>query len=161
MARDDTPTAEDLTERSRGLIEAGWLADEIGVPSSVLIYLEKRLPDVHAIAEGRRRLYRPADAALLAGCADLLYGEGRAFRDVAALLRAGKAGAITKRGRRIIGATMAGENEAAPARAIPPDAVVNHRGRPTAAVVDAGTLVDPSAILAELIDCVRVLEGAR
>lgn len=162
MARDQylPDAAEDETdERPRGLIDAGWLADELGVPSSVLVYLEKRLPDIHAIAEGRRRLYRAADAALIAGCADLLYGEGRAFRDVAALLRAGKAQAIAKRGRRIIGA-VAGEAEAAPARAIPPDAVVRHRGRPTAAATPSAP-VDPASILAELIDCVRTLEAAR
>ncbi len=59
-ARNDLDIAEDDGEAAdgRGLIDAIRLADEIGVPASVLTYLESRLPGVHAIADGRRRLYR-------------------------------------------------------------------------------------------------------
>ncbi|WP_226582817.1 MerR family transcriptional regulator [Acuticoccus sediminis] len=158
-----SPSGDD----GRGLIEAVRLADEVGVPPSVLTYLEARLPDVHSIVDGRRRYYRSADAALLAGCAELLYGEGRSFREVMGFLRNGRAKAVAKRGwallRHVEAVAPPVASTAPPARAIPPDALVRHRGRPTApkSPADPAITVDPSSILAELIECVRVLEAAR
>ena len=152
------------THETRGLIEAVLLADEVGVPASVLTYLEARLPDVHAIADGRRRLYRAADAALLAGCADLLYAEGRSFREVLGYLRTGRAKVVMKRGWALLRNVDTEAPPAAPseARAIPPDALVRHRGRAAAPPAEPRAAAgDSSAILAELIDCVRVLEAAR
>ncbi|UOM33712.1 MerR family transcriptional regulator [Acuticoccus sp. I52.16.1] len=153
--------AED-DDDGRGLIDAVRLADEVGVPASVLTYLEARLPGVHSIADGRRRLYRPADAELLAGCAELLYGEGRSFREVMGYLRSGRAKAVAKRGRALLRHVepAAVAEVAAPPRAIPADALVSHRGRPVPPQPRA-TGTDPTAILSELIECVRILEGAR
>ncbi|ORE96566.1 Transcription regulator MerR family protein [Stappia sp. 22II-S9-Z10] len=158
----DAHAAERGTGEGRGLVDAQRLADEVGVPASVLTYLEARLPGVHAIAEGRRRLYRPADAALLAGCAELLYGEGRSFREVMGYLRAGKSKAIARRGWALLGEveTEPAPENGGPSRAIPADALVQHRGRPGPTTPLRPT-EDPSAILADLIECVRLLEAAR
>ncbi|WP_075220961.1 MerR family transcriptional regulator [Acuticoccus yangtzensis] len=158
----DAHAAEREAGEGRGLVDAERLADEVGVPASVLTYLEARLPGVHAIAEGRRRLYRPADAALIAGCAELLYGEGRSFREVMGYLRAGKSKAIARRGWALLGEieTEPAPESGAPSRAIPADALVQHRGRPGPTTPLRPT-EDPSAILADLIECVRLLEAAR
>ncbi|MCF3936366.1 MerR family transcriptional regulator [Acuticoccus sp. M5D2P5] len=163
--RSASGTTQDGAPRS--VVAADKLARHLGVPSSVLSYLEARVPEVRAVQDGRVRVYRAEDAMLLAGLADLLYREGLSFREVADMLRSNERTAIAKRGRKRLGGlvtTAPARPESA--RAIPRDALV----RPKGAAGDTGetrarpqrtTSPDVNQVLADLIECVRLLDSAR
>lgn len=143
------------------IIDAGDLAAELDVPPAVLTYLERKAPEARALVSGRRNVYRPADAALLAGLVELLYREGASLRDVVGALRTGEAEGIREAGARRLGIDLDAAVARPPQRTVPRDAAVGPKGlahpprRPKA--VDATR----AALLGELMTCVRLLEDAR
>lgn len=144
----------------QSVIGAEALADLMGVPTSVLTFLETRLPEVRALQTGSMRAYRAADAWLLAGLADLMYAENVTFRDAAAQLRGAGRAAVLSRGRELLGDAVASPPVDDAARAIPLDAVVGTRVAP-AFTRRRTPSPETAAVLGELIDCVRLLEDAR
>lgn len=156
---------EDGGAHDRAVIGAEKLARILGVPLSVLTFLEARVPQVRSLAEGPRRVYRAEDAVLIAGLTELLYGEGLTLRDVYGMMRSNGRERIAERGRERLRGALALPPEAPrrPAmRPIPADARVMPKG---AAGTAGGERRRPSAeaerILADLIECVRILEAAR
>jgi DNA-binding transcriptional MerR regulator len=142
----------------RSLIEAGRLARVLVVPATILSYFEARLPEVRALKENGQRFYRAEDAILLAGVATLLYRDGMTFRDVATLL-ATEREKVAAMGRE----RLAGEVSLAPrpsARPIPDDAVVRARSDHVRAGPPPGR-ASADALLADLLECIRLLEAAR
>lgn len=137
------------------------LAEAVGVPRSVLAFLEARLPEVRAVRDGAGgRAYRADDAVLLAGLADLLYRDGVGFREAAEMLKTDARAGLEARGRELLAGAVDLEPHRPAARAIPRDAVVGGRGR-EAHVSARPPSPDVAALLGELIDCVRVLDEAR
>lgn len=119
--------------------------------------MESQFPEARAIRDEGARAYRAADAAFLAGVVDLLYGEGLPFRDVQAMARSAKRADIVAKGAAWL--RLGSVAEAAPATAIPSDAVV--RPRATLAPKADKEPPDKDAILRELMACVRLLSDAR
>lgn len=170
VATDDGPDQPGAP--ARAVIAADKLARLLGIPASVLSFLEARVPQVRSIAEDGVRVYRARDAVLVAGLAELLYDEGLPLREVDAMMGSGDREAIAARGReRLRDAIPSAGGKGAPRRArpIPPDAVVRPGG--TAGGSDAAaaarrlagahTSGEVAEVLAELMECVRLLEAAR
>jgi len=148
----------------RGVIGAEKLARTLGVPLSVLVFLEARVPQVRSLAEGTRRVYRAEDAVLIAGLTELLYGEGLTLRDVYGMMRSNGRERIAERGRaRLRGALAVPSSPARRhSRPIPADARVMPKGSASApAAPHRRPSPEAERILADLIDCVRILEAAR
>lgn len=143
----------------RALIEAGQLAKLLVVPATILSYFEARLPEVRALREGGQRLYRAEDAILLAGIATLLYRDGMTFRDVAALLATERERVVALGRERLKGHVSASARGSQ--RPIPEDAVVVGRAGEVREPPRAVPRGEAEAVLAELLDCVRLLEAAR
>ena len=144
-------------------ITAGTLARRIGVPASILSFLEEQFPEIRAIKSSGGRVYRAVDAALLAGLVDALYREGLPFREVQEAARSAGRAAIVERGRALIGVDLRAVAPARPVAEIPPDALVHRKG-PKAAPASppaAGGQTSGEAILRELMACVRILGAAR
>lgn len=162
----DAATEDELDDDRavrRTVISAEKLARLLGVPPSVLSFLEARVPQVRSLSEGGRRVFRAEDAVLVAGLTELLYAEGLTLRDVYGMMRSNERERIAERGRRVLaGALSVPSSPSAPRRPIPPDALVAPRG---AAEREAPRPARQSAeiaqILGELNDCVRVLDEAR
>lgn len=170
--RDDRADAGERGDAGRGdrggryLVGAEALARIVGVPASVLAYLEARLPQIRAVRDGARRAYRPPDAVLLAGLAEMLYRDGVSFRDAAAMLRTEGRADVIARGEALLRELLPAEAAPLPARTIPPDALVGMRGGGGGAGAAARPpppppSADVAALLSELIDCVRILEDGR
>lgn len=146
----------------RAVISANVLATWLDVPVAVLTFLEARLPEVKAIAEGPVRRYRGEDAALLAGLTELLYDKGVPLRDGLTMLRTGRRASVLAMGRERLRSTGPIARMAEPAmRPIPRDAIVHWRGAPPNRSAEPAEAPEPSALLAELIACVELLDGAR
>jgi DNA-binding transcriptional MerR regulator len=150
-------TGERPAERS--VIEAGQLAKLLVVPVTILSYFEARLPEVRALREGGQRLYRAEDATLLAGIATLLYRDGMTFRDVAALLATERERVVALGRERLKGHVSPAARP--PSRPIPEDAVVHGREGDVREPPRVAPKAATDAILADLLDCVRLLEAAR
>jgi len=153
----------DGEDGARAVVDAERLARILGVSLSVLAFLEARVPEVRSLARGTGRIYRAEDAVLIAGLTELLYDEGLTLRDVYGMMRSNERERIVERGRaRLRGALGKEVARRPPSRPIPPDARVMPKG---AAASGTGPPVRPSPeaerILAELIECVRILEAAR
>ena len=165
---DDRP---DPGAPGRDVVTAETLARLLDVPVSVLAFLEARVPQVRSLTEGGGRVYRTDDAVLIAGLTELLYGEGLTLRDVYAMMRSNERARVAERGReRLGGALPSAAPRKAPQRPIPRDARVMPKGTMPAAAAGAAEAaaagsVGPSReggqILAELMECVRILEAAR
>ncbi|WP_157961582.1 MerR family transcriptional regulator [Acuticoccus kandeliae] len=160
------PAGEETGDAApRSVIAAEALARHLGVPASVLSYLEARVPEIRAITEGRTRAYRAQDAMLLAGLAELLYREGLSFREVTEMIRSNERAAIAARGRkRLSGLVAATPARPETARPIPRDAIVRPKGAaeaPREAPRPRPPSPELKAVLADLIECVRLLESAR
>lgn len=153
--------AEDL-KRSPAAISAHKLAAVLGLPQSVFAFLEARIPEMRAIVDGRGRVYRAQDAILLAGLADMLYREGRPFRDVADMLGTPERAKILAHGRaRLSGALTARVTRQDGGRTIPADALVGRKGEALQRRPAAVPSAELEALLGELIACVRLLESGR
>lgn len=159
--------AEDDEEGAaeRSVIGADKLARLLGVPVSVLSFLEARVPQVRSLSAGSSRVYRAEDAVLIAGLTELLYGEGLTLRDVYGMMRSKERERVAERGRQRLRGALSlsgGGSRRATHRAIPADARVMPKG---AVGGNFGAPPKPSpeaeGILAELIECVRILEAAR
>lgn len=78
----------------------GELSQETGIPQHILRYWETRFPQLRPLQRaGRRRYYRPEDAALVRRIQQLLDNEGYTIRGVQKLL-AGEPPARPARGGR-------------------------------------------------------------
>jgi DNA-binding transcriptional MerR regulator len=83
----DTPTSAAKADDAFRTI--GELADELGLPQHILRYWETRFPQLRPLQRaGKRRYYRPADAALVRRIDRLLNHEGYTIRGVQKLLDA-------------------------------------------------------------------------
>ncbi|MBJ3776496.1 MerR family transcriptional regulator [Acuticoccus mangrovi] len=159
--------AGEETGSGRAIITAGRLATLLGVPVSILAYLEARVPEIRALVEGRERVYRAKDAVLLAGLSELLYGEGLSFREVVELMRSGGRQKIVERGRRRLAGALGPARStprAGERRAIPPDAMVRPKGLQPVNGTGHRTPAlsrEAASVLSELMECVRLLEAAR
>ena len=165
MATAEADVSTGAVRQARPAISADRLAAVLDVPQSIFSFLEARVPEVRAIASGGGRVYRAQDAVLLAGLADMLYREGHSFRDVAQMLHGPERRELIARGRARLRGALGSDAPAPRARhrEIPNDAVVTPKGR--ARDGNSGVRTAPSAeisaVLSELIDCVRLLEDAR
>ncbi|GAB5375257.1 MAG: hypothetical protein AcusKO_17190 [Acuticoccus sp.] len=137
------------------------LARAVGVPASVLSFLEGQFPEVRAIASPTGRAYRITDAALLAGLVEALYHEGRPFREVQGEARSGARTTLMRRGAALIGVDLAAARATRPSEPVPPDAIVRRKGPQPASAPRAAAPVGADEILAELMACVRILGAAR
>lgn len=137
------------------------LARAVGVPQSVLSFLEGQFPEVRAIAGPSGRAYRLADAAFLAGLVEALYHDGRPFRDVQSEARSGARTTLMRRGAKLLGLDLAAAQRARPTEAVPPDAIVRRKGLQPATPPRPTQPVATERILAELMTCVRILGAAR
>lgn len=142
-------------------VKVATLARLTGVPPSVLSFLEGQFPEVRAIASSSGRAYRIADATFLAGLVEALYHDGRPFREVQEEARSAGRNTLIRRGAALIGVDLAAMRPERPSAAVPADAIVRRKGpQPAAPAPEAGP-ADSRAILAELMDCVRILNAAR
>ena len=94
-------------------------SDELGVPQHVLRFWETRFTFIKPMKRaGGRRLYRPADIAVLKGVKRLLHDEGMTIRGVQKLQREHGLGRITGEAASTPG--LAPEDSTAPEFAAPP-----------------------------------------
>ncbi|MBL8590501.1 MAG: MerR family transcriptional regulator [Methylobacteriaceae bacterium] len=158
------------------------VAEELDVPQHVLRFWETRFTQIKPLKRGGgRRYYRPEDVELLRAIRHLLYGEGYTIRGVQRILK--------DQGVRAV-AAMAPPREAAPAppppaagltlamdldddaepvvvRAEPRLAHETGQGRelqmpvPVAPRLSRDDLARLESILADIVDCQRLLERAR
>lgn len=153
-------TAPPSANAQQRVVKVDALARVLEVPSSVLSFLEGQFPEVRSIATPLGRAYRMVDAMFLAGLVEALYHEGRPFRDVQEEARSSGRTTLVRRGAALIKVDPASLKAERPSAAVPPDALVRRRG-PQPASAPASEPVATEAILAELMDCVRVLAQAR
>jgi DNA-binding transcriptional MerR regulator len=84
----DTPTLA-AAKADDAFRTIGELADELNLPQHILRYWETRFPQLRPLQRaGKRRYYRPADAALVRRIDRLLNHEGYTIRGVQKLLDA-------------------------------------------------------------------------
>jgi len=143
------------------LMRVDTLARTLGVPPSVLSFLEGQFPEVKAIASSSGRAYRLGEAAFLAGLVEALYHDGRPFREVQEAARSSGRTALMRRGAALIGVDLAAMRREPPAATVPPDAIVRRKGPQPEAPASPPHRADTREILAELMDCVRLLSQAR
>lgn len=143
------------------VVKVGTLARLLGVPSSVLSFLEGQFPEVKAIASPSGRAYRMADATFMAGLVEALYHEGRPFREVQEEARSSGRTGLVRRGAALIGVDLDAMRRKPPAAAVPPDAIVRRKGPQAAPSAPPAPPAGTREILSELMDCVRLLSNAR
>lgn len=156
------PQADNASGGGGGTVIAPKLARRLGVPMSVLSFLEEQFPEIRAMKTPRGRAYRAVDAAFLAGLIDALYRQGYPFREVEALARSSGRAAFVERGGALLGLDPRVVAQKPPSAPVPPDALVHTRsGETVTPGPAAGAGPEPREILRELMACVRILGAAR
>jgi DNA-binding transcriptional MerR regulator len=159
------------------------VAEDLDIPQHVLRFWETRFTSIKPLKRGGgRRYYRPDDVELLKGIRQLLYGQGYTIKGVQRILKEQGARVVQEVGRggampvlRPEAAEQAYEAEAYPAYAEPapswpaqpqPEAYYARVPEPVPAPVQSSAM--PSGdidrlrgVLADLIECQRVLAGLR
>lgn len=153
---------EGAGSRTAALMPVARLAEATGRPASLFRFLEREVGEVRPLRTARGLAYREADAALLVGMAEALYGEGRALSAVREALAAGEHAALRALGRELLPPEEAGGPHRKP---IPNDAIVAAAtsGAATTASAKPAPVLTPgaSAVLRELMACIDLLGRAR
>ncbi len=161
----------------------GEVAQELDLPQHVLRFWESKFTQIRPVKRaGGRRYYRPDDVRLVAAIRVLLYSEGYTIKGVQRILKEQGARAVVEasraKGRGAAAATVEGAPETAKrpaegalAEFLPPleqpPAAAPPEDRPPPTGPTAATRLSPQdrhrmeAILAELVECARILEEAR
>ncbi|NWG46324.1 MAG: MerR family transcriptional regulator, partial [Alphaproteobacteria bacterium] len=87
-----------MTAEEGGALSIGEVASELDVPSHVLRFWETRFAEIRPAKRGNRRVYGPADLALLRGIRQLLYTEGLTVKGVQKVLAEQGAGFVREIG---------------------------------------------------------------
>ena len=163
---------EKAPEAFRTISEA---AEELDVPQHVLRFWETRFAQIKPMKRaGGRRLYRPADVALLKGIRSLLYSEGYTIRGVQRILKEEGVAHVTGVGRgEIVARKRDAVSEAAEAKPVEmarPAPGKAPLARPGGAIGEAPQVVHRlsdmqaeslKAALRDLGDARKLLEGGR
>jgi DNA-binding transcriptional MerR regulator len=79
-----------MDKAPEAFLTIGEMAQRLGVRTHILRYWEEQFPMLNPLKRaGGRRLYRPADVALLEQINDLLHNQGYTIRGAAAFLKKG------------------------------------------------------------------------
>ncbi len=79
-----------MDKAPEAFLTIGEMAERLGVRTHILRYWEEQFPMLNPLKRaGGRRLYRPADVALLEQINDLLHKQGYTIRGAAAFLKKG------------------------------------------------------------------------